>query len=80
MEERLDAWMTNFRGEDEKLLALKIFMRMDYYNELLIDKIILQYRKIVEQYLVEEALILKMLSLSFRMVPQTALISTLTNW
>lgn len=53
MEDRLDTWMANFRGSNEKSLALKVFMLIDFYTEQRIEKIILQYRRTVEQYLVE---------------------------
>ncbi|MCP4696951.1 MAG: TIR domain-containing protein [Gammaproteobacteria bacterium] len=53
IEERLDKWLSNFRGSEEKALALKLFLKIDYFSEERIEELLETYKTQISQVLAD---------------------------
>lgn len=51
MEVRLDKWLANFSSSEEKALALKLFLCLDYFSEEKINELLEIYKTKISQYL-----------------------------
>lgn len=51
IEEKLDKWLYNFNNVDEKELAIKLFLNIDYYSKDKVDNTLLLYKNKISQYL-----------------------------
>lgn len=56
IEEHLDDWLGNFSSFEEKNLAIKVFLNIDYFSQDKIEEILNKYKTKISQYLVDRKL------------------------
>lgn len=54
MEERLDAWLFNFRKDSEKSIAISLFLETEYFDEHRITQLLSLYKVKLTQYLQDQ--------------------------
>lgn len=56
IEEKLDNWLGNFTSFEEKKLAIKVFLNIDYFSQEKIENLLNRYKTKISQYLFDRNL------------------------